>query len=253
MLHYKTIGEGSETVVILHGLFGCLDNWQTFAQKLGETYTIIIVDQRNHGKSPHFDEHNYELMSNDLKELVDFLDLTKFHLIGHSMGGKTAMRFAVEHPYLTEKLIVVDIGPKYYPPHHQKIIEALQAVDFSLVNSRKEVDVLLSEKIKDPGVKQFLLKGLTWESKTKMKWKFNFQAIASEIENIGEEIDSSSYFSSPTLFLKGENSSYIEDRDHDKIEQIFPNSEVIDIANSGHWVHAENPVDFHTEVISFLK
>jgi len=253
MLNFKKFGEGSDTLIILHGLFGSLDNWQSIAQIFSQDFTVYILDQRNHGKSPHYDEHNYTLMAKDLNEFMTNQNIEKAHLLGHSMGGKTVMQFAVDFPHKLEKLIVADIAPKYYAPHHQQIIKALLSVDFSKVKNRKEVGDVLAEHINELGVQQFLLKGLTWETKQKMKWKFNLKALSSEIENIGEALDGHVYFTNPVLFLKGENSDYIKDDDLELIEECFPVSELVQIDNAGHWLHAENQKDFVHEVLTFLK
>ena len=253
MLNFKKFGEGSETLIILHGLFGSLDNWQGIGQVFAKDYTVFIIDQRNHGKSPHFDEHTYTLMAEDLNDFMESNNIEQAHLLGHSMGGKTVMRFAVDYPYRIGKLVVADMAPKYYAPHHQDIIKALSSVDFNHVKSRKEVEEKLAIHIQEPGVRQFLLKGLMWETKEKMGWKFNLKTLSDKIENIGEALDGHVYFTNPVLFLKGENSNYILESDADLIETSFPMSEIVEIKNAGHWLHAENPKDFVQEVLRFLK
>ncbi|MFT6716233.1 MAG: esterase [Saprospiraceae bacterium] len=253
MLNFKKFGDGEQVLIILHGLFGSLDNWQSVAKIFAKDYTVYILDQRNHGKSPHYKEHNYSLMSVDLDEFMSSEIVEHAHLLGHSMGGKTVMQFAVDFPHKLDKLIVADIAPKYYEPHHQLIIKALTAVDFNKVNNRREVEYVLAKYIKDPGVCQFLLKGLTWVSKEKMGWKFNLETLSTQIENIGEALDGHVYFTNPTLFLKGENSNYIKDEDLELIEACFPVSDLVQINNAGHWLHAENQKDFVQEVLTFLK
>ena len=161
MLNYKVYGDQQPVLLILHGLFGSLDNWQSIAQQFSSDFTVYILDQRNHGKSPHFDEHNYSAMAADLLAFLDHFDLQKIHLLGHSMGGKTVMQFAVDYPDRVDKLIVADIAPKYYPPHHQQILKALSSVDFSIHNSRGEVQKVIAENIQELGVQQFLMKGLS--------------------------------------------------------------------------------------------
>ena len=252
-LNYKKFGNEGEVLIILHGLFGSLDNWQSIAQNLAKYFQVYIVDQRNHGKSPHFSEHNYTLMAADLKQFMEQLSIDSANLLGHSMGGKTVMQFAIENPQMVNKLIVADIAPKYYAPHHQSILKALNAVDFSKISNRKEAEDVLNSYISDAGTKQFLLKNLTWETQDKLTWKFNFKTLENEIENIGEELNGFAYFTNPTLFLKGEKSNYILESDLDKIEEIFPLSKVVEIKNSGHWLHAENPKDFINEVLNFIK
>lgn len=253
MLNFKVFGSGEETLIILHGLFGSLDNWQSIAQIFATDFTVYIVDQRNHGKSPHYNEHNYSLMAADLDEFMQSQNIEKSHILGHSMGGKTAMQFAVDFPYKIDKLVVADIAPKYYAPHHQLIIEALTAVDFAKQKNRKEVGTELSKYIKDPGVLQFLLKNLTWKTREEMGWKFNLRILKSQINNIGEALNGHVYFTNPVLFLKGEKSNYILDDDMDLIEECFPMSNLVQISNAGHWLHAENQKDFSFEVLTFLK
>jgi esterase len=253
MLNFKKFGEGSETLIILHGLFGSLDNWQSIAQIFSQDFTVYIVDQRNHGKSPHYEEHNYSVMAGDLDEFMAVENIEKAHVLGHSMGGKTVMQFAVDFPHKLKKVVVADIAPKYYAPHHQAIIRALSAVDFRKVNNRKEVREVLRKYISEPDIQQFLLKGLTWKTKEEMGWRFNLKALSSQIENIGEALDGHVYFTNPVLFLKGENSDYIKEEDFDLIEECFPVSEVVQIENAGHWLHAENQKDFVYEVLTFLK
>jgi pimeloyl-ACP methyl ester carboxylesterase len=158
-LHYRELGEG-QPMVILHGLFGSSDNWQTHAKKLAEYYRVILVDQRNHGHSDWSDDFSYEIMSADLFELFQDLNLKKAILIGHSMGGKTAIRFAQIHENLIEKLIVVDIGVKQYPMHHQEILKGLHSINLDIVTTRSEAETILSRTIESLGVRQFLLKNL---------------------------------------------------------------------------------------------
>lgn len=252
-LNYKKYGSEEKTLIILHGLFGSLDNWQTLGKRFGEHFTTYIVDQRNHGKSPHLDSHNYQEMANDLNELIDELNVEDIYLIGHSMGGKTAMQFSIEKPHRVNKMVIVDIAPKYYPPHHQDIIGALKSVDFKIENDRKSVQRKITEKINDPGVIQFLMKGLTWVTKEQLGWKFNLNVLSQQIENIGEKLTGHAYFTNPTLFIRGELSNYITEEDIDIIEEAFPMSEHVTIENAGHWLHAEYPNQFFNEVITFLK
>lgn len=253
MLNYKVYGDQQPVLIILHGLFGSLDNWQSIAQVFSSNFTVYIVDQRNHGKSPHFNEHNYTAMAADLLAFIDHFELETVHLLGHSMGGKTVMQFAVDYPDRVGKLIVADIAPKYYPPHHQQILKALKSVDFSIHNSRTTIQKIIAENIPELGVQQFLLKGLTWITKERMAWKFNLAVLSEQIDNIGEALAGHAYFTNPVLFLKGEHSDYILDEDLTLIESNFPQSELIVIENAGHWLHAENSKDFITEVLRFLK
>ena len=251
ILHSKVFGEG-KTLVILHGLFGMLDNWQALAKQFGQFFETHIVDQRNHGKSFHAEEHNYELMCADLMNYLDVRGLDKVSLLGHSMGGKTAMMFAAKFPERVEKLVVVDIAPKYYAPHHQEILAGLNAVENAKVQSRKEADKLLSQHFSELGIRQFLLKNLYWRTKEDLAFKCNLDVLSKEIQNVGEAIFDTAVFTEPTLFIDGETSNYILEEDVELIERHFPDAEIVEIANAGHWVHAENPQDFFDEVSRFL-
>ena len=251
ILHSKVFGEG-KTLVILHGLFGMLDNWQALAKQFGQFFETHIVDQRNHGKSFHAEAHNYELMCADLMNYLDVRGLDKVSLLGHSMGGKTAMMFAAKFPERVEKLVVVDIAPKYYAPHHQEILAGLNAVENAKVQSRKEADKLLSQHFSELGIRQFLLKNLYWRTKEDLAFKFNLDVLSKEIQNVGEAIFDTAVFTEPTLFIDGETSNYILEEDVELIERHFPDAEIVEIANAGHWVHAENPQDFFDEVSRFL-
>ena len=251
ILHSKVFGEG-KALVILHGLFGMLDNWQGLAKQFGQFFETHILDQRNHGQSFHADAHNYELMCADLMNYLDVRGLDKVSLLGHSMGGKTAMMFAAKFPERVEKLVVVDIAPKYYAPHHQEILAGLNAVEKAKVQSRKEADKLLSQYFSELGIRQFLLKNLYWRTKEDLAFKFNLDVLSKEIQNVGEAIFDTEVFTEPTLFIDGETSNYILEEDVELIERHFPDAEIVEIANAGHWVHAENPQDFFDEVSRFL-
>jgi len=248
-LHFRELGEG-QPMVILHGLFGFSDNWQTHAKKLAEYYRVILVDLRNHGHSEWSDDFSYELMAEDLHELFDELDLKKVILLGHSMGGKVAMLFAQMYPEYLEKLIVVDIGVKEYPMHHQHILNGLHALDLSKINLRSEAERILTEHIDSDGVRQFLLKNLYWKEKGKLSWRMNIEVLERELPEILGALPEKEVML-PTLFIRGELSNYILDEDFDEIQSRFPDSELITIPNAGHWVHAEAPDEFIEKVLGF--
>jgi len=250
-LHSKVFGEG-KPLVILHGLFGMLDNWQALAKEFGAFFGTHILDLRNHGKSFHAEEHSYELMCADLVHYLDENDLDKIYLLGHSMGGKTAMLFATKYPERVEKLVVVDIAPKYYALHHQEILAGLNAVSQGKVQSRKEADVILAQHFSEMGIRQFLLKNLYWKTKDELDFRFNLKVLSQEIHNVGEALLEDACFMEPTLFINGATSNYILPEDTELIEEHFPDAEIVEIANAGHWVHAENPSDFFDEVSRFL-
>ncbi|SHN19554.1 Pimeloyl-ACP methyl ester carboxylesterase [Cyclobacterium lianum] len=238
-LNFKKSGQG-KPLIILHGLFGSADNWMGIAKNLEEDYTLYLVDQRNHGDSPHSEEWNYEAMAEDLRELLDAEGLESVYLLGHSMGGKTAMKMALMYPKRVKKLVVADIAPRAYPVHHQTILKALNAVDPEKLKSRKEAEDILAQYIAERGIRQFLLKNLT-RSEGGFAWKINLPVITQQIENVGEAIDSEKPFENPVLFMGGANSDYIQEKDKADIERIFPENHLVYIKNAGHWLHAEQP------------
>jgi len=259
-LFYRKFGEG-QPIIILHGLFGQSDNWNSLAKQFAENgFEVYAVDQRNHGLSPHSDVWNYKVMSEDVYELITDLNLKNVILLGHSMGGKTAMQFAVNHAECLDKLVVADIAPKYYPIHHQGVLEALQAVDFNVVKTRREVEDVLSKYISDFGTKQFLLKNIFWLDETEMAWRFNLKVIIQQIETVGQDVEHTGDATPldivcdvQTLFVRGENSNYILEEDIDLIHEIFPRSALETIQSAGHWVHAEKPKAFFDCVMQFIK
>lgn len=252
ILHSIVSGKG-EPLLIIHGFFGMGDNWKTLANKFSEKHQVHVVDQRNHGRSFHSDEFTYELMVDDLVDYINFYQLKKVNLLGHSMGGKTAMLFAVEYPEKVNKLIVADIAPRYYPPHHQNIIKALNAVDFTLVKSRKEIDEILKKYIPETSVRQFLAKNVYRKTKDEFAYRFNLECLTACFDEIGVGLPPITQFDGETLFLKGENSGYISQDDEALINAHFSNNKIVTIANAGHWLHAENPTDFYNYVVKFLE
>lgn len=249
-LNYRKVGEG-KPLVILHGLFGSADNWFSIARELDKEFTMYLVDQRNHGDSPHDDEWNYEVMVEDLKELLDEEGLEKAYLMGHSMGGKTVMNFALNYPERVEKLIVADIAPRYYPVHHESILEGLNSLDLKAINSRKEADDALANYISEPGIRQFLLKSLGRDADG-FAWKINLPVITKNIENVGEALPEGESFDGPTLFLAGANSNYVQQKDLPEMLEFFPNYELEFVQNAGHWLHAEQPHAVVEEIRKFL-
>lgn len=250
-LNYKKIGEG-EPLIILHGLFGSLDNWMTIAKTLGQHYEVFIIDARNHGFSPHDDEFNYSVMADDLYEFLMQQMITEPIILGHSMGGKTAMQFTMNYPNYLSKLIVADIAPKSYPVHHATILEGLSALNFDVITTRKLADSTLAEYIPDPSTRQFLLKNLYWKEKGRLGWKFNLPVIKKNIEIIGNQLENIRKFDKPTLFIRGTKSNYILESDFEAIKRIFTNAEIEDMP-VGHWVHAENPELFLSILSNFLE
>lgn len=253
MLYSRIEGEG-KPLVIIHGFLGMSDNWKSFgALYAAEGFQVHMLDLRNHGRSFHSEDFNYAVMADDLLEYCQHHNLKDIALIGHSMGGKVAMLFATTHPELVEKLIVADIGPKYYAPHHQDILAGLNAVDFSAKPSRNEVEETLYPFIPDFGTRQFLMKNLYWVEPGQLAFRFNLPVFNAKIETIGEKLPEANHFDKPTMFIRGGNSKYILDADLPEIQKQFPNFTLATIPNVGHWLHAENPKAFFEETISFLK
>lgn len=251
-LHSIIIGDG-EPLLILHGFFGMGDNWKSLGIKFSDNYQVHIIDQRNHGRSFHSDDFSFELMIEDLFHYIDRHELKRVNLLGHSMGGKTAMQFAVTFPYLVNKLVIADIAPKYYPPHHQFILKALHAVDFMKVKTREDVDDIFKKYIPELRIRQFLLKNVYRKTKDELAYRFNLESLSNNVEEVGDGLPPFTEFEGSTLFLKGENSGYISNDDDTMIKAHFPNSKIITISNAGHWLHAENPSDFYNTIVEFLK
>lgn len=249
-LSYKVLGEG-KPLIILHGLFGSLDNWMTFARSLAEHRQVYLVDQRNHGKSPHTDEFNYDVMSDDLKHFIDEHNLDHPDIMGHSMGGKTAMFMAVKYPDYFDKLIVIDIAPKAYSVHHDKIIEGLKALDLSQITSREEADSKLAEYVPEPDVRMFLLKNLK-RTGDGFEWKLNLKTIEENLDEIGKGLQEKRYTDKPVLFIRGSKSDYIKDKDSIAIVALFPNAEIKTIEGAGHWIHAEKPNELLKMIAKYL-
>jgi esterase len=249
-LNFRTLGEG-KPIVILHGFFGSADNWQTIGKELSDTFKVYLVDQRNHGLSPHDDAFDYDVMTADLLELFEDENLSSAIVMGHSMGGKTAMNFAANYPEKVEKLIVVDIGPKQYPPHHENIFNGFNSVNLAQVVTRKDADDQLSSSIPDFGVRQFILKNLT-RGDNGFEWRINLKALETNAYEVGRALDDGDVYLGPTLFIGGAKSNYIKPEDTDLIHNHFPNSRIEMIEGSGHWVHAEKPQELLTLVKKFI-
>ncbi len=253
ILYSRIEGEG-KPLLILHGYLGMSDNWKTLSAKYAEQgFQVHSLDLRNHGRSFHSDEFSHELMMQDVMDYCKFHNLQKISLIGHSMGGKLAMFIAVTYPDLVDRLIIADISVREYPPHHQDILEALNSVDFSIHTDRKQVEDVIATYITDFGTRQFLMKNVYRVTPEQLGFRMNLKSLTQNYDNMGIEIPKGSRYEEPVLFLRGENSNYIRERDEQDIINIFPKAEIRTISNAGHWLHAENPNDFFNFSMKYLK
>ncbi len=262
-LFYRKEGKGP-VVVVIHGLYGSSDNWINMGKRLAENHTVYLIDQRNHGRSPFAEEHTFEAMKNDLAEFFITHNIQKATLLGHSMGGKTAMWFAADYPEKTEKLVIADIAPKNYLqseennqyPLHRNILLAMQEIDFNRIKSRREVEDHLAERIDEPRIRQFLLKSITRDPKSKkLKWRLNVEVLYESLDEIisgvnrqwfEERLPITAY---PVIFIRGLKSNYVKNEDIPLIKEIYPDASIVDIPGAGHWLHAEKPEEFMKAVI----
>lgn len=255
-LFYRRLGkEGATPVVILHGLFGTSDNWGSIGKELGEPTTpgapaldVLLVDLRDHGRSPHTQAISYPLMAADVHALVTKLGLKDLVLVGHSMGGKAAMSFAQRWPELLKKLIVVDISPREHENNQAHIIQALRSADLSPGRTRKQVEADISTYVKEPGVVQFLMKNVYWKNDEELEWRVNVPLLGRELRSILAAIGPETV-RVPTLFVRGGQSDYIVREDLPAIKEQFPNSKVETVPFAGHWVHAQAP----DEMIAWIR
>ena len=253
LLHANILGEG-RSFIILHGFLGMSDNWKTLGRRFSELgYQVHLVDQRNHGRSFHHESFSYEDLAEDLKHYCEVNNLSDLIILGHSMGGKTAMLFAAIYPELVSKLIVADIAPRFYPIHHDAILSGLQSLNFYEVASRKEADTILANFVPDFGTRQFLLKNLYWQTKKNMGLRINLPVLSENVSEVGEALPPHLGYDGNTLFLRGDKSEYIMPDDEVSILRQFPDAQINTIENAGHWLHAENPNAFFEAVVRFLN
>lgn len=250
-LFSRIVGEG-KPLIILHGLFGLSDNWVSLAKKFADNYQVHILDLRNHGQSPHSDVFNYFALVEDVLEYIEDYNLKDYFIIGHSMGGKTAMGVAISDEKNCKKLLVVDIAPKKYALKHISELEAMLSIDFSITNSRKEIEIKLKQLLKDDKVIQLLMKNLYWREKETLDWRINLKSISNNISYIFDYPFLSSIYNTPTLFIKGQHSDYIVKSDEEQIKYLFPQSKLVEFPNAKHWVHVDNPDLFYITVTEFF-
>ncbi|MBX2941715.1 MAG: alpha/beta fold hydrolase [Cyclobacteriaceae bacterium] len=250
-LFFRELGQG-QPLIILHGLFGSSDNWHSLSKVFAEKYKVYVVDQRNHGQSPHDPIHDYKALTDDLNEFIDDHQIEMPIVMGHSMGGKTAMNFAIRFPEKLSKLIVVDIVPKTYPVHHDSILEGLTSIDLGLLESRGQADEMLSQYVPQPAVRQFLLKNLARDNNQKFEWRINIPVLEKHIEDMGAELQYKGKFKGPALFIVGVKSNYFRAGDDVLIRSYFPGAEIVTL-DTGHWVQAEDPKGFAEVVFNFVN
>lgn len=253
-LFFRHYGAG-QPLIILHGLLGMSDNWVTIAKRLAEKYSVYIPDLRNHGQSPHSIDFSYELMVDDLLEFIENNHIQDPVIAGHSMGGKVAMLFAVNHPDLLKALIVVDISPVAYDNHDFNfgIVSAMMSVDLIAVNSREEVSEVLQRSIPNEVTRLFVMKNLHRKAAHQFEWRINLNAISENLPKMVGSIESDKIYSKPTLFIRGSESDYIDETQFPVIKKMFPDSEITTIEGSGHWVHADKPEETFAVIYSFLQ
>lgn len=251
-LFHNTYGEKGPWLVILHGLFGSGDNWATLARRWQTEVRVLVIDMPNHGKSPHNQDFNYPAMAAEVKETIENICREPVVLLGHSMGGKTAMFLACMEPAWVKKLLVADIAPRYYPVHHQKIIDALLSLQPEKYTRRAEAEQAFAAYGIDPPSAQFLLKNLYRTEEGTMAWRFNLPVIAKNIEQVGLALPEQATYHGPSLFLHGGRSPYVLAEDHATIFHHFPNAHIQTIPNAGHWIHADQPESMYQMVLDFI-
>lgn len=251
-LHSRAYGDGGPPLVILHGLFGSSDNWHPISTKLGAKHKVFALDLRNHGHSPHSEEVNYEAMAADVREFLTDQGLERVSLIGHSLGGKVAMQFTLTWPEHTDKLVVADMAPRAYPPHHDYIFKVLLSLDLASFKTRPEIDRALEPRIPETSVRQFLLKSLMRDSNGDFAWRLNLPALYRHYTGISAALPINWSCDCPALFLKGEHSDYIRPEDEPLIRQLFPRALIRTLDGAGHWLHADVPETFFRNVQEFL-
>ena len=254
LLNNQVSGSGNHVLIVLHGFLGMLDNWKSFAKRMDQNkYQIHLLDQRNHGKSFHNNLFNYEILATDLKNYIDHYKIKKFSLIGHSMGGKTAMMFSSMYPELIKKLIIVDILPIYYSNDYNKIIDSLKSLDLKKLVSRINIDKALESEFKEPAFRAFLLKNLYRVNKDELAFKIDLDIISNNLSEVEKSLPANLHYSGKTLFIKGQKSDYKNKTNSSLLKKVFPEHKIVEVQKAGHWVHAENLDGFVNETEFFLE
>ena len=252
-LYSKKYGEKGDDLIIMHGLFGMSDNWNSLGKRFSQFFKVHLLDLRNHGRSPHSEHFDYKTMSDDLLEYIEEYKISKPLLLGHSLGGKVAMKFTFTYPEKVGRLIVADISPREYDTDFFKnLLPFLSDLDLNKFNKREEVDIAISSAYQDKGMRLFLLKNLYRNNDNQFAWRFNIDVLLKKVSNIREADFIQGNCTIPTCFLKGERSNYINSQDEQLIHKHFKDISIVTVANAGHWLHAENPEGFYVEALNFL-
>lgn len=253
-LYHKRYGDDGPPLIILHGLLGSSGNWHTVSRKaLRTAVQVYAVDQRNHGQSPHSDVLDYPTMAEDVKAFQEQQALRSSHVLGHSMGGKVAMQFAFSYPERVDRLIVVDVAPRAYPPEHRPLLEALRKVDLDRYEARSAIEDALARDVPSRPTRQFLLKNLTYDSeKGRYRWSIHLEGIYTNYDLLTKAVTSDEPYEGPTLFIRGGRSDYVTDDDLPTVRRLFPKAKVVTLEDAGHWVHVDAPAAFAEAVIDFL-
>lgn len=251
-LHYRQYGSGP-VLILLHGLFGSLNNWHTHALAFAERFTVFAVDQRNHGASPHDPVSSYAAMAEDLREFMDVHGIGEAFLLGHSMGGKTVMQFVGMYPMMARALVVVDIAPRRYPPRHEEILNALISVDPRDCATREEIDRAMAPIIENPAARRFLTTNLVRDAEGRFAWRMNVPVLIASYEQLGAEIGLPVPYPGSALFMRGEFSSFLLPEDEEEVRRLFPAAGFVTIPGAGHWVPADSPRLFQENVFAFLE
>lgn len=252
-LNYEKYGSG-QPIIILHGLFGSCVNWKTVSEMLSSQFSVYTLDLRNHGESPHSEQFNYNVMTEDLKQFILRHNLQKVIVIGHSLGGKTAMTFASTYPQMVDKLIIVDIAPRAYLSSLKGLIESMMSVKLSQYNKLREIVSALEFQIPDLSTRYFLVKNIKRDKKGQLKWKINLQSIHDNYDNLNKAVPIGLSIDRPTLFIRGEDSDYVMEQDMNVIKTFyFPHAHIVTIPKAGHWVHIDAPNEFVSIVQEFVS
>ena len=253
-LFFREFGQG-QPAIILHGLFGQSDNWVTVGRRIADQFHVYIPDQRNHGQSPHTAIHSFPAMADDLEEFIEENHIKTPVLIGHSMGGKVAMTYALENPEKVKKLVIIDISPRKYPERitHTEVISHMMSIDLERITTRGEVEKILESMITDSRVRMFIMKNLYYKIHGKLAWRLNLEAINQSMDLLFDGIRSENQYKGPTLFVRGGNSDYVPDEDIPLIKSMFPEAVIETIPGASHWVHADAPEELCYHLSGFLE